>query len=285
MAALSNRCCIAGCRVGAHGKTGLWRQQHDVRGWAVHQQIDHPGGQHQLIQRRGKARGKRPRADQLANHDAFGIDETLDDRGIPGGHDERGVDIAGDQPRGRHFRAVSPKNSPTMLSILVVLMSSSASARAPLPSGPIDTRRPRNALHTSANVTSVEEPQRLVKYRAQRCQALAIPSLVVVPPCMKRNAYARTLGSRSRARFSSTAGCRTEAAARRRIAPGFHGNGHPARNRRLPSAPVAIMIVRGGNVSHDETARNQEDHNRASEVGPIASRDHRMRFPIGITGA
>src|ERR1039458_8734255 len=41
-------------QVRAHGKTSLWCQQYDIRGWTVNQKIHDTGGEHQFIQERVK---------------------------------------------------------------------------------------------------------------------------------------------------------------------------------------------------------------------------------------
>src|SRR5450631_2102628 len=90
-------------QVGAYGETSLGRQQHDICGWPIHRKIGDTGGQQQLIQERIKCEVS-VRARPACNLDAFGSYEALDYGGIPARHDERGVDIAGNQFFGRYLR-------------------------------------------------------------------------------------------------------------------------------------------------------------------------------------
>src|SRR5215468_12565256 len=83
-------------QVSAHGEAGFRRQQHDITGRAVRQKIDNPGRQYQFMQKRIN-RDEGIRVLNARKLDAFGVEKRLDYGRLPGSHDKRVVDIAGDQ--------------------------------------------------------------------------------------------------------------------------------------------------------------------------------------------
>ena len=84
----------------------------------------------------------------------------------------------------------NPSSSPTTASTLVRFRISSASARPPLPSGPIEMRRPRYPLNAIANPAAIKQPERLEKQGAERLDIRRF-SFVVVPPWINAALHAR----------------------------------------------------------------------------------------------
>jgi len=91
-----------GVEICAHGKTRFRRRQHDIRRWPNSRQIENPGRQDKFMQERIGGY-KRVRILVTTSFDVPGLEQRLDYWGLPAGHNERDIDLAGNQLLGRNF--------------------------------------------------------------------------------------------------------------------------------------------------------------------------------------